>query len=206
MFSAAILVFFASAQETENVQEPDNSCRQESFVNEPSFQVGEITTPALLLRDDGTCPIMEDAQCLKGGELASGSEVLVAHRYHSLACVWFQPPDEVEKVGWIPGSSLKVKAPQPPNESWTGDWNDHGRNWLYIDASPGTSQLRIAGHARWYGTVRDVRSSYSAASRARGTARPPAYRPYGPPRRGGSHGVVPVLAGSGICDRLGPDH
>ena len=44
---------------------------------------------------------------------------------------------------------MKIKSPQPPNESWAGDWNDSGHNWLYIDASSGKSQLRIAGHARW---------------------------------------------------------
>ena len=111
MLVAALLVSLAAAQA------PLNWCRQESFVHAPSFQVAGITTTARLLRDDGACPVANDLQCGKAGELSAGSEVLVAHRYRGLACVWFQPPDEVEKVGWIPEFSLKLKDPQPSSRN-----------------------------------------------------------------------------------------
>ena len=76
VFVAGVLVSFGAAQET--VQEPANSCRQESFVHEPSVKLAEIVAPARLLRDDGACP-MDDARCLQGGGLERPWTQLALH-------------------------------------------------------------------------------------------------------------------------------
>jgi hypothetical protein len=149
LLGAGLLACVACAQEPAKPVEPENWCRQETFLHESEFQVAEVSRASQLLGDNGSCP--ETADCRKGGEIASGSEVLVAaRRFHGMACAWFQPADEVENVGWIPEANVKIRTPAPANESWTGAWNDRGHNWLYIDAVPDSPRLHIAGHARWY--------------------------------------------------------
>ena len=139
---ALFLLAAAAASAQEPPQEPEAWCRQGTFVHETTFQIAELTAAAHLLADDGTA---------KPDELAKGSEVIVGHHHDRKACVWYQPREEVEKIGWIPESGIKLKNSQPPKETWAGDWNDRGHNWLYVAPIPDTDKLRVNGHARWYG-------------------------------------------------------
>jgi hypothetical protein len=136
------LALFLLAAAAASAQEPEDWCRQGTFVHETTFQMAELTAATHLLADDGSA---------KADEIANGSEVIVGHHHDGKACVWYQPPEEVEKIGWIAESGIKLKNSKPQKEPWAGDWNDRGHNWLYIASLPDSDRLRINGHARWYG-------------------------------------------------------
>jgi hypothetical protein len=139
---ALFLLAAAAAPAQEALQKPEDWCRQGTFVHETTFQIAELTAAPHLLADDGTP---------KPDELAKGSEVIVGHHHDGKACVWYQPPEEVEKIGWIAESGIKLKNSPAQKETRAGDWNDRGHDWLNIAALPDTVKLRVNGHARWYG-------------------------------------------------------
>lgn len=134
---------------------PASWCRNGHF---PSYKVdfrlarikGKKNTRSYFYKDSDDCP--DGINCREKAYVIAGDEVIVAREYGDYSCVWFQPRNGSETVGWLKTSDLlSNKTPvKPGRANWLGDWRFAGNNIKLIPEKT-LGDFLITGNALWKG-------------------------------------------------------
>ncbi len=134
---------------------PENWCRNGLFPRE-STDAFIATVKArrgarvYFYGDDGNCPNAKG--CRKRSYLVANDEVIVSKEFGKWVCVWYQPEEGGETVGWIAKSDLEhlTLLMEGGPRVWVGVWKAHD-NTIEIKEAATQNVYDIKGTAFWKG-------------------------------------------------------
>lgn len=150
-----VCLFFSAAAFAQLDGNPENWCRNGAFPRESeNFKLGTIKAKKgekiYFYGDDEDCP--KGKNCRLKSYLISGDRVIISRTYDNFACVWYQPKNDGETVGWIPLDKLEFIeiVPNAALSDWIGIWRYYD-NSIEIVVSKKRGFLDISGNAFWKG-------------------------------------------------------
>lgn len=135
---------------------PENFCRNGFFPRESKiYRLAKITGKAkekIYFSGDDRADCPQNKNCRLKSYVVPNDEVIVSRELGYFACVWFQPKNGYETVGWLPTGKLNY-LPETKNlkfNDWIGHWRFYD-NTIEIVIGKKRGLLGVSGNAVWKG-------------------------------------------------------